>query len=168
MKKRKKLERCPACGRKYDPERIPPPRVPLEIRCACCCPPDIPETSPVYPDHHSYDHIRTWEQDGFRLELWDTHQLARGGPQSRLAYQLYDQGVLIFEGEDYGCSPLHATDSSESIAGLLTFLSLRRGDTDSDYFDCYSPSQLAWRDSGRAEELSVLACFLEESAREHS
>lgn len=28
---------CPACGRPYDTRRIPPPRVPLDIRCACCC-----------------------------------------------------------------------------------------------------------------------------------
>jgi hypothetical protein len=28
---------CPACGRLYDPTVIPPPRVPLDIRCACCC-----------------------------------------------------------------------------------------------------------------------------------
>lgn len=29
---------CPACGREYDPARIPPPRVPVGISCACCCP----------------------------------------------------------------------------------------------------------------------------------
>lgn len=28
---------CPACGRAYEPSLIPPPRVPLDIRCACCC-----------------------------------------------------------------------------------------------------------------------------------
>jgi hypothetical protein len=31
---------CPACGRSYDPCRIPPPRVPMGISCACCCPAD--------------------------------------------------------------------------------------------------------------------------------
>lgn len=31
------LPPCPACGRPHDPSRIPPPRVPLTIRCACCC-----------------------------------------------------------------------------------------------------------------------------------
>lgn len=37
---RKRAERmrpCPACRRPYDPARIRPPRVPLNIRCACCC-----------------------------------------------------------------------------------------------------------------------------------
>ena len=28
---------CPACGVDCDPTYIPPPRVPLDIRCACCC-----------------------------------------------------------------------------------------------------------------------------------
>lgn len=28
---------CPACKQLYDTTRIPPPRVPLNIRCACCC-----------------------------------------------------------------------------------------------------------------------------------
>lgn len=28
---------CPACGQPWDKTKIPPPRVPLDIRCACCC-----------------------------------------------------------------------------------------------------------------------------------
>jgi hypothetical protein len=28
---------CPACGAEHDPTFIPPPRVPLDVRCACCC-----------------------------------------------------------------------------------------------------------------------------------
>lgn len=28
---------CPACRRPWNPAVIPPPRVPLNIRCACCC-----------------------------------------------------------------------------------------------------------------------------------
>lgn len=34
---RSALKPCPACGELYDATRIPPPRVPLDIRCACCC-----------------------------------------------------------------------------------------------------------------------------------
>ena len=32
-----RLKPCPACGHLCDPTYIPPPRVPLDIRCACCC-----------------------------------------------------------------------------------------------------------------------------------
>lgn len=35
-----RLAFCPACRRLYNPARIPPPRVPVGISCACCCPPD--------------------------------------------------------------------------------------------------------------------------------
>ncbi len=31
------LTPCPACGVPYDAARIGPVRVPLSIRCACCC-----------------------------------------------------------------------------------------------------------------------------------
>jgi hypothetical protein len=32
-----RLTPCPACGVPCDPTYIPPPRVPLSVRCACCC-----------------------------------------------------------------------------------------------------------------------------------
>lgn len=28
---------CPACGWIYDSHKSAPPRVPIDIRCACCC-----------------------------------------------------------------------------------------------------------------------------------
>jgi len=117
---------------------------------------------PVYPGHQcDYEHIRTWEGDEFTLHLWCTFSTVRYGPQERLAYQLWDGDTLIFEGEDYGCSPLNAIDSDASVSALLSFLSLRPGDTDEDYFDSYNNKQIEWRDSGRAEELSFHAIELE-------
>lgn len=47
---------------------------------------------------------------------------------------------------------------------MLTFLSLRPGDTDRDYFDRYTPEQLDWA-RAHGEELSWLATELEERAR---
>ena len=34
---RERIKPCPACKRPHDCTRIPPPRVPLSIACACCC-----------------------------------------------------------------------------------------------------------------------------------
>lgn len=100
---------------------------------------------PVYPGREcDYEHIRTWEEDSFRLELWDTFKLHRGGPQSRLAYQFFDRGELIFQGDDFGCSTLRTIDSNACVASLLGFLSLRPGDTDREYFDDYTPQQMVW------------------------
>ncbi len=89
-----------------------------------------------------FEHIRTWEDDcnGYRLELYDTVQTRWG--KSILAYQFFHDDELIFEGRDYGCSPLHSIDGDESVAGLLTFLSLKPGDTDRDFFADYTKRQL--------------------------
>jgi hypothetical protein len=111
--------------------------------------------------------IREWEQDGFALKLWDTlwdTYRTDEYHKSILAYEFSDNGRVIFEGEDFACSPMHAIDSDECIAGLLAFLSLRPGDTDREYFDSYTPEQMAWCED-RAEELGMIQIELEESAR---
>jgi hypothetical protein len=106
--------------------------------------------------------IRVRRRDGFLLKLYDLQRPRRGGPQHALAYKFYDNGRLIFKGEDYGWFPLHAIDSIKCVCGLLSFLSLRPGDTDRDYFDDYTPEQLAWCQSGRAEALSLYVHDTEE------
>ena len=107
--------------------------------------------------------IRTWRSGRFQLDLFDTGRCDSRG-QTRLAYSFQDNGKVIFEGEDFAGSPLHADDSDETIAALLRFLSLRPGDTDREYFDRYTPEQLAWAEQN-GEELSLLAHDMEEQAR---
>jgi hypothetical protein len=65
---------------------------------------------------------------------------------------------LLFEGEAFAGSPLHADDSDATVAALLAFLTLRPGDTDSEYFDGYSPAQLHFAER-HAEVLSAEAAF---------
>jgi hypothetical protein len=112
------------------------------------------------------EHVKTFSQDGFRLDLWDTGHTDEYG-KSILHYALFDEQQpngkgIVFEGTGYRPSPLHAIDSDESVAGILSFLSLGEGDTDSEYFDNYTETQLTWRDSQRREELSMIAHELEE------
>lgn len=81
--------------------------------------------------------------------------------KSELHYVLFDETEpfgrgIVFEGDDFHPSPLHAVDSDETVAALLGFLSLRPGDTDSEYFADYSDDQVAWRDR-RAEDLGMIA-----------
>ncbi len=104
--------------------------------------------------------IRTWRAGGFSLRLFDTGRYDNRG-QSYLGYELRDARKLVFEGDDFAGSPLHADDSDATVASLLGFLSLRPGDTDADYFADYTPAQLAWCQS-RGEELSMYATELEE------
>lgn len=114
---------------------------------------------------HCWEHVRTWEQGAYRLDLWQiyrrTPSLARSGDRSResLAYELWHEGAgPVFYGADFhtpGC-----VDSDEAVAALLSFLSLRPGDTDREYFDSYSPEQLEWAQE-HGEELSAIAHDLE-------
>jgi hypothetical protein len=108
-----------------------------------------------------YTLIRVWRRADFTLKLWDTHRTDRYG-KSVLAYKLYDNGRVIFRGEDFHNSPLHAIDSLETVEGLLAFLTLRPGDTDPDYFESYTLRQLAWCRSVRCELLGFIRLELEE------
>jgi hypothetical protein len=107
--------------------------------------------------------IRTWRAGRFQLDLFDTGSCDSRG-QTRLAYTFRDNGNVIFEGDDFAGSPLHADDSEETVAALLSFLSLRPGDTDREYFDRYTPEQLEWAQQN-GEELSLLAHEMEERAQ---
>lgn len=112
----------------------------------------------------AFDLIREWERDGFKLLLYDTNQTDRYG-KSVLAYRLFGNGSLIFAGADFHASPMHAIDSEATLCGLLAFLSLRPGDTDADYFASYTPDQLVWAKSSRAEELACIVSDLEDAMR---
>ncbi len=99
----------------------------------------------------------------FRLVTWDTYGTCHGG-KSRLGYRLtmhdtkggwgeFPRCAVLFEGEDFGCSPMHAIDSDEAVAAIMGFLTLRPGDTDREYFQDYTAEQLAYC-SQYAEALS--------------
>lgn len=59
----------------------------------------------------------------------------------------------IFAGADY-CTHSDA-ESDESVRGLLGFLTLKPGDTDSEYFEKYTPRQVEFTESGAIEELAM-------------
>lgn len=98
--------------------------------------------------------LRDVDVDGFRLRLWDTQTYDHLN-KSLLGYEFCAKdGTVLFKGEDFGCSPLHAIDSDETLRSILGFLTLRPGDTDADYFADYTPEQLSFAE-GEAESLSL-------------
>ena len=99
--------------------------------------------------------IKVWRRDGFALRLWETGRRKSTG-QEILRYQFKDRGKVIFEGADFGCSPMHAIDSVVCVYALLGFIALKKGDTDADYFKDYTPEQLAWSESSRCELLGIM------------
>lgn len=94
------------------------------------------------------DLIKTWRKSGFTLRLWDTGKRDWRG-QTKLDYELKDGRKVVFAGDDFAGSPMHADDSRETVAALLGFLTLKPGDTDADYFEQYTPEQLAWCQGAR-------------------
>lgn len=105
--------------------------------------------------------IKRWTNNSFSLCLYDVNRRDERGKHV-LAYRFSDHGRVIFSGEDFACSPCHAIDSMDTVYSLLSFLALREGDTDDEYFSNYTPEQFTWRDSGRAEELSMIVMEGEE------
>lgn len=108
--------------------------------------------------------IREWASGPFFLSLWNTFGSDSRG-RSVLGYEFRHDGSVIFSGENFCSSPLHADDSDATVSAILSFLSMKPGDTDREYFESYSAEQLEWADL-HGEELAVLALEMEEQARE--
>lgn len=101
----------------------------------------------------SAEFLRAVDRDGWRLRLWDLNRSDSDG-KAVLGYAFGRIGEApVFEGTDFHCSPLHAVDADETVRAVMTFLTLRPGDTDAEYFDGYSAEQLEFADV-HAEQLA--------------
>ncbi len=95
----------------------------------------------------------------FTLLMWDENLPSHDG-KTRITYQLWQVKTgtpckaLLFEGNDFRCSPLDGIDSDDCVKILMGFLTLRPGDTDREYFQNYTPAQLEYC-SQFAESLSL-------------
>jgi hypothetical protein len=107
--------------------------------------------------------VRAWRRDGFTLEFWDTDVPTGTGrlTHTLLAYRLSDRGRVIFAGDDFTPPLGVAIDSDECVAACLFRFTLEPDDVEQDYFDGSTPTQRAWLESGRADELSALVGQLE-------
>jgi len=122
----------------------------------------------------SGEKIRTWkhktglffidqEITEIEIELWQTGR-SRSGDRDRLSYVLSENSVPVFYGlSDLGIPPHMAIDSDLSVCACLFFLALRQGDTDSDYFENYTDTQLQWIHSQTATEIREIVSICEEN-----
>ena len=98
----------------------------------------------------------------FRLTVWDTYTRDHYG-KSRLGYRMVSpEGIVLFESEDFCCSPCVAVDSDDMLRSLLGFLTLQEGDIEAEYFDDYSAEARAFAASDACEALSIYAMEPEE------
>ena len=104
--------------------------------------------------------LRTDRFDGpdhtYTLRMFATERTDWRG-QTVIAYEFTREGdeSPLFEGADFAGSPLHSDDADESMLDLMGFLTLRPGDTDSEYFDSYTADQLEFAESWDCESLAV-------------
>lgn len=89
----------------------------------------------------------------FRLRLWDLFRSDSDG-KACVKYELSAGPIVIFSGDDFHCSPMHAIDSDACVESIMGFLTLRPGDTDADYFANYSELQKTFC----AQHAEALAC----------
>ncbi len=98
-------------------------------------------------------------ETGHVLRTWDTGRVSGRGmmARTRIGYELRGPaGNVLFRGEDFGPSPMHADDSDATLRALCGFLFLRPGDTDRDYFASYTAEQMAFATSDEADYLACL------------
>jgi hypothetical protein len=106
--------------------------------------------------HVSFDplrHVRL--ESGHVLRTWDTGSTRSN--RTRIAYELREpSGTVLFAGDDFRASPMHADDSDNALRALLGFLTLRPGDTAAEYFADYTPAQLAFARSDACQLLAFI------------
>jgi len=87
----------------------------------------------------------------FNLKLYDL-----GGGLSyqtwRVGYELIEHQPgqkprIIFEGDDFRPGASMAIDSDAIVKSLMSFLTLRPGDTDAEFFEDYTQEQLEFADA---------------------
>lgn len=115
-------------------------------------------------EHHEIGRVEV------RIDIWDTNEVDELTGKSQLAYRLCarhepDLWEIIFAGEEYRPGLGLGTDSDASLGCLLGFLSLKRGDTDDEYFTDYTERQLKWAEE-HGEELALWSSELEEELEE--
>lgn len=88
----------------------------------------------------------------YLLDTWDTER-EDAQRKTILGYRFTGPEGVLFEAEDFHASPLYPIDGDETVRALLGFLTLKPGDTDREYFEKYTPSQMAFAE-GDAEYLA--------------
>ena len=98
--------------------------------------------------------------DGFVLR---TKRKEQDAAHVYFEFQLYDRDELIFDGDHFSVPVQNCRDNfpwntmpEDGILALLGCLSVIPGQVAEDWFDDYSPRQMKWCQSGRAQRLAEI------------
>jgi hypothetical protein len=85
---------------------------------------------------------------GYSLTMESLGKGDGGNGWYRVRYSLVNaEGVELFAGKDFQSSPLNNPTGFNAALGLVGFLTLKPGDTDREYFDGYTPEQMAFAEA---------------------
>lgn len=122
--------------------------------CACVALTELtPEIEIPSPDDERILRHVALGDTGYRLLTWSTGSRFQTG-QEVIGYVFGTAATpRLFVGEDCGVAPADPIDSDRALRGLLSFLLLKPGDTDSEHFDRYTPEQRAFAESSAIDDL---------------
>lgn len=101
----------------------------------------------------------------FRLSLFDVHatdSAGRHGVGYRLTCKRNGESMVLFDCQDAQGAAFghHSVDGDEAVKNVMGWLTLKPGDTDSDYFKDYTATQLEYcRSYAEALAVEVYARF---------
>lgn len=99
---------------------------------------------------------------GIVITAFDAGCDSRGGVKYRATVTLDGVEVFPIDGPIYGAfSPLWPCDDVQAQAHVLSHVGMKPGDTDTDFFEGYTDTQLAFAET-YGESLALEAMILEE------
>ena len=106
--------------------------------------------------------IETGIQPCFQWQDFTLFLNSTGYPENNresFSYLFYQGDTLLFSGSDF--ETYRKQYNVSHIMDLLTFLTVQPGDTDQEFFDNYSETQLNWASSQDCEDLKMLVYDIE-------
>ena len=128
-----------------------------------------PKRAPKAATRDRGELLRSVVFEGWVLRLFDTGETDDAG-RTRFAYTFGKLGRRpLFDGRDFfsPASRSYSDDGDETLRSLLSFLTLRPGDTDAEYFESYTPAQRRFAET-EAEHLSIYAMDLEDTGEPYT
>lgn len=104
---------------------------------------DEPKVVEGVKEYQDGDFMRGLILDEYLCELYQPHGF-QSGSHYTVGLRLWDGDELIFDSHRVGVPQGVAIDSPGVFEAALSSLSMKPGDTDSDYFSDYTPEQLEW------------------------
>ena len=103
-----------------------------------------------------------WDDDVLELKIWDAGYTYRSsGDRHGYQYQLTLNGKVIFSGDDFTTPAGMRNDPDELAESILGSLGVQKDDTDAEFFEDYTPEQLAFADEW-GEIVKMWGMYIEE------